>query len=134
MADMNQTDEMLEKLFETARCEVVDLPPGLLARVLADADAELAARTAPPLRAAPTRRTSGFMIVLGELLAAIGGWRAVSGLASATVAGVWIGFAGVGNLSLTTVDLLSGGETLAVLNLLPGDDVFALASDLGDFE
>ncbi len=74
------------------------------------------------------------MIVLGELLAAIGGWRAVSGLASATVAGVWIGFAGVGNLSLTTVDLLSGGETLAVLNLLPGDDVFALASDLGDFE
>ncbi|WP_372840692.1 hypothetical protein [Phaeovulum sp.] len=134
MADVKQTDEMLEALFDEARFEAFELPPGLLARVLADADAELAARTAPPPRATAARGISGFGAVLKELFGAIGGWPAVSGLASATVAGVWIGFAGVGGLALTTADLLGGDETLAVMNLLPGDDVFALATDLGDFE
>lgn len=128
MIDTNRTEEELETLFAVARREVPDLPPGLLARVLADADAELAARSQPRVPAAPARRGSALGAMLAELVLVIGGWRAISGLATATVAGVWIGFAGVGSLSLTAADLLGGGtETLGSVNLLPGDDVFALA-------
>lgn len=133
MADTNRMDETLEALFVAARRDVPDLPPGLLARVLADADAELAARSAPRALDVPAPRGSVLAALLGELVLAIGGWRAISGLATATVAGVWIGFAGVGSLSLTAADLLGGGtETYASVNLLPGDDVFALASGTED--
>lgn len=132
MVDSKLAAQDLDALFAAACREVPDLPPALLARVLADADAELAARSRPTFRPAPSVRGG----VLAELLVLIGGWRAVSGLATATVAGVWIGFSGLGNLSVTAAELLgvSRTDTLATVNLLPGDDVFALAMGLEETE
>ncbi|MBW6505840.1 MAG: dihydroorotate dehydrogenase [Rhodobacteraceae bacterium] len=128
MADRKFAPQDLDVLFAQACSEVPDLPPGLLARVLADADAELAARS----RAAPAPRPVLRLGIMAELLALLGGWRAVSGLATATVAGVWIGFSGLSGLpdAATALFGMAATETLASVNLLPGDDVFALAMGL----
>jgi hypothetical protein len=76
----NPDDGGLEALFAEARR---DRPPAaLVARVLADAEA-----------ARPGRRREG----LGAaILRAIGGWPSAAGLASASAAGLLIGFAAPG--------------------------------------
>ena len=132
MADRKFAPQDLDALFAQACGDVPDLPPGLLARVLADADAELAARS----RVAPARAPVARAGILAELLALLGGWRAVSGLATATVAGVWIGFSGLSGLPDMATALLGAPatETLASVNLLPGDDMFALAMGLETLE
>lgn len=82
-------DLALAAFFDAAR-PVEDLalaPPALLARVLDDAlhvqqgFATQLRQPAPPAR--------GW---LAGLLAAVGGWPALSGLATAGMAGVWLGF------------------------------------------
>lgn len=135
MADRNHQADELDTLLAAASRELPELPPALLARVLADAEAELAARAAPRLPMAASRPAAAAGGILADLLALIGGWRAISGLATATIAGVWIGFAGLGTLSVTAADLLGvSSDTLVTVNLLPGDDVFALAMGLEDTE
>jgi hypothetical protein len=85
MTMTNPNDDMLDDLF--AQVARVDVQPSdaLLARVLADAD-DVQAAFQPEQAATP----SGLWT---RLLDALGGWPAVSGLAAATVAGVWIGVA-----------------------------------------
>jgi len=131
MDEKRESTDRLEDIFQQA-CAAAPLPSAaLLARVMADAEAELAARALPLPPAAPARGAAvgGFW---AGALALVGGWRALGGLASATLAGVWIGFAGADGLSGVAADLLTGGATatLATVNLLPGDDVFALAMGL----
>ena len=86
-------DSELDLLFEAAR-DVGPLPsPDLLARVLAEAEA---LQPRPPELAAPVPPQGARAVsagLVGGLLAAIGGWAAVAGLATATLAGVWIGYA-----------------------------------------
>ena len=87
-------------LAEAAR-QPDELPPGLAARVLADAR-QLQPEPAPP----PRRQEFTFK----RLVRALGGWPAMSGLAAATCAGFWIGVnppAGVPDAALV---LWGGGE------------------------
>ncbi|MCV2881393.1 dihydroorotate dehydrogenase [Actibacterium sp. XHP0104] len=86
MADERMTDtDELELLFAAARDAAPVPSDGLLARVLADAEAEQA-RPAPAL----IRPEGG---LLARAMRQIGGWPALAGLATATLAGVWIGYA-----------------------------------------
>ncbi|MDH3262385.1 MAG: dihydroorotate dehydrogenase [Paracoccaceae bacterium] len=112
-----RAEAMLEEALGLARAEAArPAPEAFLARVLADA-----AREAPPApaqaRAAPPR--------LGRLaaaLAALGGWPALGGLATAGVAGLWLGLsppAAVEDLG----GWLGAGDASAGL-LLP-DDYFS---------
>jgi len=78
-------DDGLDVFFEAARSEAPPLPGGLAARMLGDAYEVQAGRAAMPPAG---RRRRG---AVPALLAAIGGWPAMGGLAAATAAGVWIG-------------------------------------------
>ncbi len=81
-------DAMLESLFAVAKDAPAAQPsPDFMARMLAEAEALQPA--AAELVAAPSPR-SGPLI---RLVAMLGGWPSVSGLAVATMAGVWIGVA-----------------------------------------
>ncbi len=79
------TEDELETLLDRAAASGPLPPDRLLAKVMTDADGLLASRGRSPVRA-----QTG---MLGRALAALGGWPAVAGMASATVAGVWIGYA-----------------------------------------
>lgn len=96
------TDEELDQLFAVARRAPPLVPDRLMARVLADA----AAMQAGPV-AAPAMRRRGW---LGGFLAGLGGPGALAGLATAGLAGVWIGF--VQPLDLSLVGTASAAETL----------------------
>ncbi len=82
---MKQSDkkdlETVEGLLNDARQVPVDLPPGLTARVLMDAERVQLALSA--------NQPSGWSF--HRLLDAIGGWPALSGLAAASCIGFWIG-------------------------------------------
>ena len=71
-------------MFQAARDTAPQPSDDLLARLLADAAAQAAPVAAPT--AVPRRG------VLAALLAAIGGWPAAAGLATAAVAGLMIGY------------------------------------------
>ena len=121
--DRDDDDMMLESLFEAGRAEAPVPSQDLMARILADAQANMPA-PAPIVRAArPVRRG-----LLAGLLAAVGGWPSVATMATATVAGIWLGFA-----QPDTLNTLSGGT------LLPGSaeaayEVDDLVPSYGSFD
>ena len=78
-------DDMLDDLFAAARNDSRATPsPDLLARVLSEAEG---LQVAEPVPSAPPLRPS----LWAALVAAVGGWPALSGVAMAGVAGVWFG-------------------------------------------
>jgi len=77
--------QMLDAYFEAARAETAAPSTELMARVLSDAQDVQDGLLAPSDKA--MARFAG----LRRAVRALGGWPAVAGLASATVAGVWIG-------------------------------------------
>ena len=81
---MADTDDQLESFFAAGRAAAETPSDTLLARIEADALAELDARRA----AAAPRSPAGSS---GGVLALLGGWRAGAGLVVATVAGLAIG-------------------------------------------
>ena len=82
---MTDDDDTLKAMFGAARKAPPDPSEALLARITADAAREHAARA----RRVPARHPpKGWREALG-----FGGWPAVIGLATAGVAGVWIGVA-----------------------------------------
>ncbi|MCI2398606.1 dihydroorotate dehydrogenase [Aliiroseovarius subalbicans] len=95
-------DAALEAFFTAGRADTPVPSSDLMARVLADAEAH---QSKPRPIARPAQRRS----LLAGLIAAIGGWPALAGMATATVAGVWLGFA-----QPDTLNALAGGT------LLPG--------------
>ena len=76
---------MLEAYFEAARAETAAPSTELMARVLSDAHAVQDGLMPSPDKG--MARLAG----LRRAFRAVGGWPAMAGLASATVAGVWIG-------------------------------------------
>lgn len=88
MSDDRQTetprDDGLEAFFAAARADAPTPSDDLVARILADADAVHPA----PVALAPRRSASP---AWRDVLRGIGGWPALAGLATATVAGLWIG-------------------------------------------
>lgn len=85
MTDKQQEFGELEAFFDAARKATPDPDAALMARILDDALVEQAERAKV---IAPARRQES---VLRQLLRSIGGWPALTGLAAATIAGVWIG-------------------------------------------
>lgn len=107
------TDHDLDSLFAAARADSPAPPAALTARVLADADAVLLRQAAPETPA--VAKTS----LWARLAALFGGAGAVAGMATATVAGFYIGFAQPMNNGLLPAVL--GGE-IAELEMMPGLD------------
>ena len=119
MTMTNPNDDMLDDLFAQAR-DVAPVPSdALMARVMADADAAQLRAVAVPV-AAPG--------VIARILDAIGGWPAVSGLAMATVAGIWVGVAPPASVQDVTAAMM--GDEVS-FNLFATDLVFD-AGALGD--
>lgn len=80
---MTPSDEkLLNELFEDARSEVVVPSDDFMARILSDADQLQPVVT--PIRIPPET-------VWSRIMSAVGGWPALSGVAAAGVAGLWIG-------------------------------------------
>ena len=83
MTNNANDDKALETLFESARNETPGLAPDYLARLVADADQAIGAQTADVV---PTPAPVSLWARISATLVP------VSGLAAATLAGVWIGF------------------------------------------
>ncbi|SEW10852.1 hypothetical protein SAMN05444851_1451 [Aliiroseovarius sediminilitoris] len=130
--DKNMLDDHeLEAFFDAARFDPTTPSEALMAAILDDAATEQAGRDtpAPSLTDIPTvkesggRRAGGFWT---DLKASLGGWPALAGMATATVAGVWIGFAAPTQLEVMSGGLVLSGdyaeteETYALEDLAPG--------------
>lgn len=104
---MTTDDEMLEAAFAQARTPDMMPSEAVLNRIMMDADTVLAQAAPAPERPARAKQGLGAMI-----LDAIGGWPTFSGLAAATVAGLWIGVSAPAALT----DLSTGiwGATIEV--------------------
>lgn len=127
MADEHRTkhgDAALEALLDAARED----GPGdeLMARVLADA-VQVQAVAAAPVPVDPARAARGTW--LGELIGALGGWGAVSGITAAGVVGLVVGLYSPdtigGFLDGTPIILGIGGYDVA-------PDLGALWTESGD--
>lgn len=111
-------DIELEQFFAAGRSEQVEPSEALMARVLADAEAETHTRHA----AKPRHRATPRAGVFASLRAALGGWPVMASMATATAAGIWIGAAAPDRLSTVTGGLI-GSATSAQYELdelLPG--------------
>ncbi|MGJ8585407.1 MAG: dihydroorotate dehydrogenase [Marinosulfonomonas sp.] len=119
--DRKLTDAELDSLF-TEATDAAPVPSAdLLARVMADADAVVDARATAQKSPAPVQ--SGW---LKAILAPIGGWPAMAGLATATVAGVWIGYSPPESVSGFAEDYLSGSLlTYDLGDYLPSYDLIS---------
>ncbi|MGH1354400.1 MAG: hypothetical protein ACRBBS_04900 [Thalassovita sp.] len=120
MADMDKNSDLydLDNLFAQTRAQDVTPTPDFMERVLQDAlQAQVAAA---PVAARP--RASW----IRQLLSAIGGWPAVAGLATAGVAGLWIGINPPSAIATTTENLLGTSSDLYLVDLMPTYD-FTLA-------
>ena len=122
MAEMDKKTEDfdLDALFADMRTQDVVPAPDFMARVLADAlDVQAAA---VPVTVAPRPPSR-----LRQLLAASGGWPAVAGLATAGVAGLWIGVNPPASIMTTAESYL--GTTVTdqyLVDLMPSYE-FAMA-------
>ncbi|MCZ0811775.1 MAG: hypothetical protein ACQEVT_00785 [Pseudomonadota bacterium] len=90
---MSRIDDDIAALrgyFEAGRSHGAQPSGALLARVLADATQAQAAQAAMAMSpgAEPARQAGLWQ----QVLRGLGGWPALAGLATATVAGIWIGF------------------------------------------
>ncbi len=117
MTEKDPDSTTLQPFFEAARADT-PMPSGdLMARIEADA---LAMMPEPAgLVSAPQRG------IFGQLLDLVGGWPAVSGLAAATAAGVWIGVSPPVSVSDSVASLLGqdiGLVTSGALEPLSGFD------------
>lgn len=110
-------DLSLDALFAEAKADAA-APDALLDRIVSDA-AEVAK---------PEMITVQTQNVWVRMLDAVGGWRSLSGLATATVAGIYIGFSDP--TVLETVGLSAVTEETS--DLLFGDDVFFDDASIGE--
>ena len=128
-------EAMLDELFAAAQSRAAAPSADLMARILADA-----AQAQPRGAAAPSPEAAGRPAPQGgfwaELAFLVGGWPAVGGLVSAVMAGLWVGFSGLGGAADLTAVLsgagLAGGGNVEVVELLPGSDPFGLAGPGGE--
>ena len=119
MTMTNPNDDMLDDLFAQARGAAPAPSDALMARVIADAEA------AQPRPVAVSVARPGFV---ARILDVIGGWPAVSGLAMATVAGVWVGVAPPASVQDMTAAMM--GDEVSI-NLF-ATDLILDAGALGD--
>ena len=118
-------DAALEAFFVAGRAHAPDPGADLMARIMADADAEIDARTAVRTPAAARKRKG----LWASLVSGIGGWPAVASMATAAVTGVWLGFATPAQMNALTGGLLpvngtTGDVAYELEDLLPGYNGF----------
>lgn len=104
----DKDDEFLDSLFAAARKSDDTVPDALLGRVVADS--VLVPRV-------PVRDT-----LWQSFIAGIGGWPAMGGVATAGVAGIWIGFMPPLQVETFAANVL--GTTTSVSFLGEFDDIF----------
>ncbi|WP_096869781.1 hypothetical protein [Phaeobacter piscinae] len=98
-ADLAAAELALDGLFASARTAApVPLPEGVEQAILSEAAATQAAilnrqALASDLASQSAEARSGVFAGMRELLAGLGGWPALGGLATASAAGLWIGLA-----------------------------------------
>lgn len=114
-------DSDLDDLFASLRAVPPEAPAHLLARVLEDAEQQQPV----PRRPAPVPRRSLWSLLVGGL----GGGGVVAGLATATLAGFWIGFAQPAPVTTLTAALwqqeaLGDDEGLDLVELIPTLDTY----------
>lgn len=119
MTMTNPNDDKLDALFAQARTAAPEPSVDLMARVLADAEA------VQPKSAVETAPEGGFW---ARFMDAIGGWPAASGLAAATVAGVWVGIAPPASVEDLTASLLGDEVSISLFS----DDLMLDAGAFGD--
>jgi len=122
MSEDKHLDHTLEALFDVAKTQELQPSDALMARILADAEAEQ-----PPHLALLTTKTRTGRGLFKQLWGAIGGWPAVAGLATATMAGLWIGM----NPSVYVADVMAQ-YTGSDSDLYLVDFVSAYDFDLGE--
>lgn len=117
-------DAALDEIFAAARACGPEPSGALMARILEDAEAAQDARLAtarPTAVARPSRWT--------RFVEGLGGWGALAGLVTATMAGVWIGFVSPDQLNTLSGGLLlpgaDGAAIYALEDILPADDGLA---------
>lgn len=131
--EMERDDTRLADFFAAARRDAPAPSDALMARILADAEAAMPRGAEAPVRSGPGRsgpepRRGGLLGWLGG----VGGWGGVGGLATATLAGLWFGYAGLTDptsLAASVSAALTGGATVAgTTELLPGGEPVALVA------
>lgn len=123
-------DHELEAFFKAARVETAAPSDALMAAILDDAAmqqarADVTSVPSPDILSVlgEDRRAGGFW---ADLRASVGGWPALAGMATATIVGVWIGFAAPTRLEAISGGLVLSGdysatdETYALEDLAPG--------------
>lgn len=111
--DKMPSDNMLDDTFAVMAASAVQPSEALLNAIMMDADSVLAVPITPRARA---KSSFGAMI-----LDVIGGWPSFSGLAAATVAGLWIGVSPPAAISDISAGYLGSTVEIQLLN----DDIFA---------
>lgn len=115
-----------EDLFAQARSAGPVPSSDLMARVMSDAvQMQPAPATLAPVRA--QARKPGF---IAQLMEALGGWPALAGLTTATVAGVWIGISPPDTLGDPLANLLSAETTTTAYLSFDGGFDFTAGEDL----
>lgn len=126
MTDAPRDRDPLEPDFLALKARSTQPGEDLMARVLADADAAQVAMSAPRLtpRLAPRDPLSA------RFFAVIGGWPSMVGLATAGLAGVWIGVAQPAALVAGSEALIYGDATVTLVDLDAGFGLGELDGDL----
>ncbi|ARE39621.1 Dihydroorotate dehydrogenase [Rhodovulum sp. P5] len=102
------TDSELDTLFAAARTDRTEPSAAFLDRVMDDA---MAACPAPAPERSARRSRPAPRGVLAGLVAALGGWPAMGGLATAGLFGLWIGYAAPGPLTPTPLNFWAAAMT-----------------------
>ncbi|WP_141399423.1 hypothetical protein [Rhodobacter maris] len=135
MTEMSDEDDIrLEDFFAQARQVAPEPAPALLAQMALQAEVILAERQAATAAARAKAAVAPRRGLLATLAETFGGWRALGGMAggmaTATVAGLWIGIAQAPNLMQSAGFATNGTSTAAVSetsSYLNDGDILALA-------
>lgn len=106
----------LDDFFASERDATYGLSAALMGRIMADAAGNSPARVKD---VAP--QSASF---LTRILESLGGWPSVAGLASASVVGVWIGYAQPGYISSFTDVLISSDADTYLADISPDTGLF----------
>ncbi len=112
----------LDDLLNEARSAPRPAPPAALTdRVVAAALAEQAARNRVRASAAMPSRQRSLAGIWQAMLASIGGGRALAGLSTAALAGLWLGLAAPAPVAALTESVWPAQQQLDLVELLPDD-------------
>lgn len=114
---MDDKDFELEGYFAAERDVAAQPSVELMARIMADAHTHI-----PAAQVAQTPQPTVRRGMFASLLDAVGGWPSLAGMATATVAGVWIGFSQPAGLDLVAEQLMGTSDTTYLVDLVPAFD------------